>query len=413
MSFIHNNVFKKITSCFVSFFLVLIVFLSLPTKTFAGIVWDPGNNIPNVASAFADSGIMIKEYGLDTAAFLAINGIIKKITAQTVNWINSGFKGNPAYVQNPRQFFLGIADDQVSNFLSETNLSQLCTPFKANVRIALVKNYLSETNNKVYSCTLSRIANNYDGFMQDFSQGGWDSWYEVTQNDQNNPYGSYLDAQSKLNVEIGSKQTKYQKQLDWGKGVLSFERCKEENIITQEDVDAGYAEEGYAVGDCYDDGTGDNMETVTPGGVIETQLNKVLGTGVSRIEVGDEINEIINALLSQLTNRIVGGIGAGLRGTTEQTNGQSAFMSRLQEEVENPDRDVSKYITCDGGGNCEAVKQPESQSPNTGSLQQEALDRLCSQAPGLCDGGSGGNNGGTPTYPSYPTCVVDEYGNCI
>jgi len=401
MSFLNKTGFKKITNYFVTFFIAFVFFLSFPIYTFAGgIVWDPGNNIPNVASAFADNGLMIKEYGLDTAAFILVNTILKKITAQTVNWINSGFKGNPAYVTNPGQFFLDVGDEQVSRFLSETSLANLCSPFKTSVRIALVKNYLSDTDNKVYSCTLDKLRNNYDAFMGDFDQGGWDGWFEMTQNQQNNPYGAYQDAQNKMNIEIGNKEAKFQKQLDWGKGVMSFERCKKENIVTQADISNGYGAEGYKVGDCYDSGSGDNKETVTPGGVIETQLNTVLGTGIHRIEVGDELNEVFASLLKQLTGRVIGGIGDGLRGTTESNSGGNSFMDQLKDEAEKPAKDSGKYVTCDANGNCDAVPQPPTPAP---SLPQPSCEDIF--PPSVCNGSGGGGGGSSHTECSNNACI--------
>src|SRR3990167_52156 len=65
---------------------------------------------------YIDISAAAKEYGLDSIATIVAKNIIKKLTAQTVNWINSGFKGNPAYVTNPGQFFLDIGDNEASRF---------------------------------------------------------------------------------------------------------------------------------------------------------------------------------------------------------------------------------------------------------------------------------------------------------
>lgn len=254
------------------------------------------------------------KFGWDSVAWYAAKLIVKKLTAQTVNYINSGFKGNPAYVTDPGQFFLDTADDVASKLLSDTSLNKLCTPFKASVRLALVKNYISEDEN--YSCTLTTLKNNYDEFTRDFSQGGWDGWFEVTQNSQNNPFGAYASAQNKLGMQIGTEKNKYEKQLDWGQGFLSFEKCKTRQygptetsgLLPATNLGAGTIAPVVNPGDCLE------KETVTPGSVINDQLKKVLGSGVDALNAADSINEIFGALVDQLFIKMING-AKGLRGT--------------------------------------------------------------------------------------------------
>ena len=207
MSFLNTkNRTKKL--CGIMIFIITFLFIS-PQKGMA---------------QYIDISQAAKEYGLDSLASILAKNILKRITAQTVNWINSGFQGNPAYVTDPGQFFLGIADTEASRLLSTSGLSNLCGPFRAQVRLALVKNYLAETDNQYYSCSLGTLEQNYNSFINDFSQGGWDGWFSVTQNNQNNPYGTYLDTKNQLSVNIGTQKEKYQKQLDQGGGFLSFEK---------------------------------------------------------------------------------------------------------------------------------------------------------------------------------------------
>src|SRR3989344_1096611 len=176
---------------------------------------------PEKAQAqYVDVVQLPKEFALDTIAVIIAKIKLKKLTAQTVNWINSGFKGNPGYVSNPGQFFLDIGDSTASKFLSDTQLNKLCSPFKAQVRLALVKNYIQEDDN--FSCTLSTLKDNYDAFTNDFSVGGWDGWFEMTQTSGGNPYSVYLSAQNKLLKDIGDKKEKKEKELSQNSGFLSY-----------------------------------------------------------------------------------------------------------------------------------------------------------------------------------------------
>ncbi len=320
------------------FLIISVFFLSFPSSLFAGaIVWDPGNYVPNYTSAFADGSIMAKEFGLDAIAWFAANTVIKRMAAQTVNWINSGFQGKPAYLRDSTQFFTDVGDDVAGKFLTETSLNNLCEPFKAQVRLALVQNYISDSSQS-YACSLTTLKNNYDQFTQDFSAGGWDAWFELTQNDENNPYGAYLNAQRELSIRIGTERDRYEKQLSFGNGFLSYEVCPKGMTITASDQ--WYLERGYKVGDC-----ADQKQIATPGKVIENQLNESLGGGRRRIEAADEIDEIISALLNQLmswaTGKVEGLFGAS---QTSETSGTSYTESLINETESNPTNPGDRII---------------------------------------------------------------------
>lgn len=270
----------------------------------------------------------VKHYVLDPLAWFAAKKIVQNLTAQTVNWINSGFQGNPAYVQDPGQFFANIGDNVASKFINDAGLNSLCSPFKAQVRLALVKNYLQEGRND-YSCKLSIIKDNYDDFISDFNNGGWDAWYEITQIPQNNPMGAFTAAQDQLAFQIGTEREKYSNQLQYGRGFLSYEKCPTGKEYTgpsdPNDPD------GFQPGDCLV-----KKETVTPGSVIETQLQNVLPSGIRQLELADSFNEIVGALINQMFTRVVGGGGNG-GGLTSASSGTVSSPSSLTNQLLNTD----------------------------------------------------------------------------
>ena len=84
----------------------------------------------------------VKETLLDGVAWFAAKLIVQKLTAETVNWINSGFQGNPAFVTDPGQFFLDVGMMSYrESYQTNGFTNSLCSPFKIQVRLALVKNY--------------------------------------------------------------------------------------------------------------------------------------------------------------------------------------------------------------------------------------------------------------------------------
>lgn len=338
---IKNMYFSNFTKKGLALFGILFIIISTTPKLLnaqAAVVSDPVTETETAATAVVTGTTAvvstydkIKKNILDPLAWALAKKTVAGLTAQTVNWINSGFNGNPGYLTDPAQFFLNIGDNVASDYISrDPRLNSLCTPFKAEVKIALVKNHLLESQGQSSSCTLSKIKDNFEGFLNDFSQGGWEGWFEVTQSDQGNPYGAYLAAQDMLSVKIGNQKSKYQKQIDLGGGILSFEKCKKGSILTQEMVDGfvgptqdntdpnfvGPTEEGiiesgqykgYKVGDCINN----DMETVTPGSVINDSLKKALGSGIDQLNLADSFNEIIGALATNLFSRVVGGNGGG------------------------------------------------------------------------------------------------------
>ncbi len=297
---------KKILSVLL---LCLSFFVSSPQKTHA---------------QYIDIAAQAKDYFLDTVAWNAANIALNRITAQTVNWINSGFQGGPAFVTNPGQFFLDLADEQASIFLSKNGtLNQLCTPFRAEVRLALIRNYMDEGRGQ-YSCTLGRILDNYEQFTSDFNQGGWDSWLEITQNNSNNPFGAYIEAETQLQKNIDSQVRKYTAQLSQGRGLLSFERCPD----GEDYIDDNGKQQCWGI-----------KETVTPGSAVQGQLDKVLGSAQDRINVSDEINEIVGALLNQLTAEMFSSAGGLLGLSGGGGGGGGGFMDDLAAEVrDDPDK---------------------------------------------------------------------------
>ena len=123
---------------------------------------------------------------------------------------------------------------------------------------------------------------NIDEFVAgDFSQGGWVGWFDLVIT--NNPYRNFLVASSELDARIAAARAREVKLLEFGDGFLSFEQCITDQFGKQ------------------------RCSIVTPGKVIQEQLDHTLGTNLRQLELADEINEIIGALITQLVNKVFTG----------------------------------------------------------------------------------------------------------
>jgi len=339
----------------------------------------------------------VKSYVLDGLAWHIAKIMVQQITADTVQWINSGFSGSPAFLSNPEGFFANIGDQVTGAFIANTGiLSGLCSPFNVDVRLALALNQAG--NNQSYTCTLSSIINNVgnstingksiNGFMNgDFSQGGWQGFIAVG-NPGNNPGRVYLQAQSDLLQRIGSQQNKYQQQLTQGGGFLSWDSCTDvsasqvaatanatgnsaafSSFQKQTNQAAGLADitnaqlgnlgglggtSGNAglgmtytapaqtlnLGDSSSikattgsDGSTkyQDCQTKTPGSVINSQLEKQLGSGVDQLNLANSINQIVDALLAQLVTQV---LHSGLSSASQKPSGiTQSYIQQLQSET--------------------------------------------------------------------------------
>jgi len=269
--------------------LILTFTFALPVSTWAVDVVAP---IP-----VADSIIRDKEAGLtifgftipgltwDSIAIAIAKVALEQILQATTDWVRNGFEGNPAYATDLAQFFTDIADNIAGEFIAGSDLAFLCSPFQTRIRLALQRYY---TQRRQFQCTLTDVVANIDAFYNDFSEGGWDGWFVMTQNDVNNPYGAYLQAQIELDARIAKALGIQREQLNWNSGFLSWSECIMKDNNT---------------GKCLQRGP-----VLTPGKVTEGVLVDVFGSGVRQLELVDEFDELASALFVQLLKQVVFGV---------------------------------------------------------------------------------------------------------
>ena len=298
-----------------------------------------------------------KEDVLDCIAWAIAKMIWRAVAASIVTWINSGFNGRPAFVQDLGRFLLGVADEAIGNVIaSDSALAFLCSPFRLQVRIALANAYAR----RAPSCTLTQIVANIQNFTADFSQGGWPAWLELTTIAQNNPYGGFVLAETNLQIGIATAQGQQIKLLDWGMGFLS----KTEQRCTSP---SGGARPEDKV--C-------TSVVVTPGQVIARQIADTLNNGQVGLLLADEFDEIMGALVTQLLTKALG----SLFGLTQPTAYQDDFYRNatfIDEFSQEPfEATSSDLISPDlPGGSPEGSLDLISQIQTSISVEQE-LQRL-------------------------------------
>lgn len=284
-----NSIVSFIALCFCVGTVAAGAFTLVPARSAQAIAFVPTqdsfNLVQNSITAANTTLDVEKEFWLDAFFNQAAKIVIHNITDSIVSWINSGFRGSPAFVTDPQAFFTDVADQVAGEFIAGTELGFICDPFQIDIRAALNYNYSSDFR---VNCRLSDAVRNTEDFLRftggDFNQGGWAGWFSMTQQHQNNPYGAYAQARGELSLRIATAQGVEEKKLDWGKGFLSWQDC------IQEDQQGNCTLKG---------------PIKTPGSVIESQLENVLGSGIRQLELADEFNEIVGALVGQLVQRVL------------------------------------------------------------------------------------------------------------
>jgi len=296
-----------------------------------------------------------KNFTLDRLASCAAKQLLHQMTADTIAWINSGFRGGPAFLQNPRGFLLDTADQFTGMMIGNNGLLKgLCSPWNIDIRLKLaLETTGGEFDSRRYTCTLNTIIGqarnaSIDGFIGgDFKQGGWRAFMEMTAGSQN-PSIQYLLAKSELQSSINKATKAINDELAQGMGFLSSEKCTNVAYDSIGTVNAGETFQ-YANIQANPDGTYKQCVKTTPGSVVANALNVHTNSGIVEAELANDINAVTSALFTQLTNQLLkkglselsgGGSGTTLAGRTSL----NSSISQLQAAAYTP-----QTVTTGGG----------------------------------------------------------------
>jgi len=334
----HNKINQSILAVIIFCGISLATF---PNKTEAwwGITGDPvfeiGENLyTNIATTESTIAEEVKEYILDGLAWGFANSLIEHIADSTVDWINSGFKGSPAFITNFDDTLTDVADQTLGEFIEGSSLAFLCSPFSLDIKIALTLQFGGERR---AHCTLSDVFENADDALDDLGNDwSWDKWYNVTQ-PQNNVYGAYTKAYADLTLKLAEAEDKTITKSKWAGGFLEYKHCEDDKEVTECETvtEEGRCETYTVPGKC---------TTQTPGTTINNSLTKVLGLGNDRLTAADELDEIIAALLNQLVSSVFNSNGGLLKSNPGGSNNQN-FSKISSSQVEAYEETLTDALT--------------------------------------------------------------------
>jgi len=239
---------------------------------------------------------------------LIIKKLLQKLTISTVTWINSGFEGEPAFVQNPGKFFEDIAKNEILQFGIEINNPELF-PFGQT----WLQNTSTTFNNKFTDnakYSLNELIQettpefSAETFKEDFSQGGWNAWTALTQVPANNPLGFKLMADNEIQRRLEETTQSARDTLQQSNGFLGDMRCSVDSSLTKTQVTASL--EAGKPDPCIE--AGGSWQYVTPGKLVSEAATQVLGyqnnAYLNATDLNDAIAAILDALLGQFSQNI-------------------------------------------------------------------------------------------------------------
>ncbi len=273
---------------------------------------------------------------LDSIAYCIVNTILEYVANSVINWANSGFNGNPSFVENPDRFFQSLADQQASSFISSLAYNttkavnntanqvgsavsgsvlgamNVCQPFRTNVALSLANSYGMYGNNTAGnagyasygSCGLTTAAQN-DFLAGNSRKDYFTNMHYVSQYGANNYIDQQLAADAYLNKLNAQTINTASKDLDRGQSFQSYKVCSNPNDPN-------------------------SCNITTPGSTINKSLQNTINLGQERLVLANKFDQVVTAIVNNLIkvalNKALTPVGAAISSGTTQL--QSAYSSR-------------------------------------------------------------------------------------
>lgn len=211
----------------------------------------------------------------DAIAYCLGNLIVAYIGQTAVEWANTGFGGNPAFITDPSQFFQAIADIETENFLYELSGSSVCSPYTQQIQRDIAIDSISGFNDKA-SCSFR--GGNGSELNSFFSNSSAPSIFDFAQMSlpQNTYWGARELARSELSSRISSQSGEQEFLLNIGRGFFSQR--------------------------------GENGLIDVIGSIIADQLSYRLNLPLDRAAAAQGINQVITTLLNAVFKAALGDI---------------------------------------------------------------------------------------------------------
>ncbi len=221
-----------------------------------------------------------------------------------IKWIQGG--GKPKVVTDWQGFLRDAADKAGGQFVDQyLGMGFLCDRFDAKLKVALAT---VPTFDQAVRCPLSMMKANVDRFLQNFSNGGWKSWIQIS-TPQNNIYGAYLMAlDKKIGVESAAAEAKKNEAVA-SAGFLGDKRCVESYLVDPDDgstisepetLNPPLKQEELAANEkCT------KWDTITPGKIAAEATVQAVNLDINWLLSSDQFGAYLGAIIDAVINRAI------------------------------------------------------------------------------------------------------------
>ncbi len=268
--------------------------------------------IPNtLRTAEATETESQKECIGDVLARKLANQALSLLFQSTVDFVNSGFNGEPAFVQNLQQFIGESTNVLVEDFIG-SQLSGMCSTQRPTVQRLLLAEYQYETNfGQRVQCNPEEAAS-----AREFESGNItnESLYNSLWNDTLT-YDKYFLARSELANRKSGEALSQLFSYVTNDGFKDKIVCSNTGQPPRSGTTVCTAAEGAA-------------QTVFPGTLTSSLTKKQLDLPTDTLLNADEIAEIIDALTGAVTQVALQGID-GLFGLSKSRGSQGSYLDEM------------------------------------------------------------------------------------
>lgn len=313
-------------------------------------------------------------------AFTLAKNQLTSMARYAINWVNTGFGGDPFFVRNTQNLLTNIEREVFERSINNLLYTDGAYPYsrafaRGFVSSNRLKNsginalqdlkstmasFITDPESYTNLTELEKSTRALNLFYKDFRYGGWDAWMAFTQNEANNPFGYQMLAQEIIEEESEKKKEATEKELLQNNGFLSQKRCVKyedpaETLRKREEVEKELTDlelgPDYSAGGTFGS-TGstsssisssiktpepkvcEKWETVTPGTIIKDKLSYYLNSPERQLEIADSINEVLNSVFSMLLSKLADQGVFGITAKERPFAYSASYMS--SSDINNP-----------------------------------------------------------------------------
>ena len=268
---------------------------------------------------------------ISSLLLVMMHQVLAKLTNDIVAWINGGGKGQIRVLQDPGEFLLSALDEAggaLAGAILNVDPATLCDAsyLKFKLKAAFTGPYAVPTFDEKVACTFTGMGQGLQKFKEDFGNGGWASFIELSRK-ENNQIGQALIVNEEIeNLKSNLINTKGA-MVSMSNGFLAQEKC----TVTQLPADSDAAISVLGINNAVLDSTmGMDLEyvykTISTGGFASSaELKKFWIAAGGQVEckvttpaqqISELANKALQAPMKRLEDSITGltsklGTGAG------------------------------------------------------------------------------------------------------